>query len=97
MIRRPPRSTRTDTLCPYTTLFRSDADELDDARQLARGGEQAGRRRARRAGQQLVEDQRRRVAEQPPDDVRRQDRETGPKVFLAVSLPHGPRPRSAKL
>src|SRR3546814_12215230 len=30
MIRRPPRSTRTDTLFPYTTLFRSlvvDADE----------------------------------------------------------------------
>src|SRR3546814_2401125 len=24
MIRRPPRSTRTDTLCPYTTLFRSN-------------------------------------------------------------------------
>src|SRR3546814_20077836 len=23
MIRRPPRSTRIDTLCPYTTLFRS--------------------------------------------------------------------------
>src|SRR3546814_18287685 len=23
MIQRPPRSTRTDTLCPYTTLFRS--------------------------------------------------------------------------
>src|SRR3546814_16839224 len=23
MIRRPPRSTRTDTLCPYTTLFRA--------------------------------------------------------------------------
>src|SRR3546814_2460514 len=30
MIRRPPRSTRTDTLFPYTTLFRSfDADRLD--------------------------------------------------------------------
>src|SRR3546814_2285911 len=28
MIRRPPRSTRTDTLLPYTTLFRS----LDSAR-----------------------------------------------------------------
>src|SRR3546814_18258308 len=28
MIRRPPRSTRTDTLFPYTTLFRSvDVDE----------------------------------------------------------------------
>src|SRR3546814_8965932 len=26
MIRRPPRSTRTDTLFPYTTLFRSFAD-----------------------------------------------------------------------
>src|SRR3546814_2564201 len=26
MIRRPPRSTLTDTLFPYTTLFRSDAD-----------------------------------------------------------------------
>src|SRR3546814_3088821 len=30
MIRRPPRSTRTDTLFPYTTLFRSLAlDSLD--------------------------------------------------------------------
>src|SRR3546814_4867074 len=27
MIRRPPRSTRTDTLFPYTTLFRSTAQE----------------------------------------------------------------------
>src|SRR3546814_20001489 len=26
MIRRPPRSTRTDTLFPYTTLFRSDTE-----------------------------------------------------------------------
>src|SRR3546814_5028998 len=26
MIRRPPRSTRTDTLFPYTTLFRSSAE-----------------------------------------------------------------------
>src|SRR3546814_3316501 len=29
MIRRPPRSTRTDTLFPYTTLFRSPALVLD--------------------------------------------------------------------
>src|SRR3546814_2976394 len=40
MIRRPPRSTRTDTLFPYTTLFRSlqagdaAADLLDDSRDL---------------------------------------------------------------
>src|SRR3546814_1636561 len=28
MIRRPPRSTRTDTLLPYTTLFRSIGQQL---------------------------------------------------------------------
>src|SRR3546814_14504554 len=28
MIRRPPRSTRTDTLFPYTTLFRSEAEKV---------------------------------------------------------------------
>src|SRR3546814_20504521 len=31
MIRRPPRSTRTDTLFPYTTLFRSQLVALDQA------------------------------------------------------------------
>src|SRR3546814_14499886 len=41
MIRRPPRSTRTDPLFPYTTLFRSAAPEGDagaylrDARRAA--------------------------------------------------------------
>src|SRR3546814_8517723 len=37
MIRRPPRSTRTDTLFPYTTLFRSEEDEMSafDDRQRA--------------------------------------------------------------
>src|SRR3546814_5133383 len=29
MIRRPPRSTRTDTLFPYTTLFRSEFSQHD--------------------------------------------------------------------
>src|SRR3546814_3001369 len=29
MIRRPPRSTRTDTLFPYTTLFRSQIELYD--------------------------------------------------------------------
>src|SRR3546814_1514121 len=29
MIRRPPRSTRTDTLFPYTTRFRSDTGHRD--------------------------------------------------------------------
>src|SRR3546814_21073470 len=31
MIRRPPRSTRTDTLFPYTTLFRSTLDREREA------------------------------------------------------------------
>src|SRR3546814_13730298 len=33
MILRPPRSTRTDTLVPYTTLFRSDAQHDIDREQ----------------------------------------------------------------
>src|SRR3546814_4894982 len=32
MIRRPPRSTRTDTLFPYTTLFRSKLPEFLEKR-----------------------------------------------------------------
>src|SRR3546814_2341604 len=36
MIRRPPRSTRTDTLFPYTTLFRSDSGLGIAADQAAR-------------------------------------------------------------
>src|SRR3546814_9620370 len=34
MIRRPTRSTRTDTLFPYTTLFRSDLFETKGGRQM---------------------------------------------------------------
>src|SRR3546814_4383269 len=33
MIRRPPRSTRTDTLFPYTTLFRSAGERILDLRE----------------------------------------------------------------
>src|SRR3546814_20143509 len=36
MIRRPPRSTRTDTLLPYTTLFRSGTRTLCDAGEACR-------------------------------------------------------------
>src|SRR3546814_14162611 len=38
MIRRPPRSTRTDTLFPYTTLFRSHTNaEVRELNEEARG------------------------------------------------------------
>src|SRR3546814_1152178 len=39
MIRLPPRSTRTDTLFPYTTLFRSD--DRAGRHEQARTGDQA--------------------------------------------------------
>src|SRR3546814_7199732 len=38
MIRRPPRSTRTDTLFPYTTLFRSGRSRGWCARRPYNGG-----------------------------------------------------------
>src|SRR3546814_14112113 len=50
MIRRPPRSTRTDTLFPYTTLFRSGA--------VAR---RARTNRLRSARQDQIQDRRRAV------------------------------------
>src|SRR3546814_10964654 len=37
MRRRPPRSTRTDTLFPYTTLFRSDKGSTPAAADLIAG------------------------------------------------------------
>src|SRR3546814_20830149 len=47
MIRRPPRSTRTDTLFPYTTLFRSYEDANFRARlappPVVSGGDYADR------------------------------------------------------
>src|SRR3546814_17737554 len=37
MIRRPPRSTRTDTLFPYTTLFRSSPMRLGRCKRCSQG------------------------------------------------------------
>src|SRR3546814_20759502 len=50
MIRRPPRSTRTDTLFPYTTLFRSPPGEwrVGDGHPLERGDAVRQADRARR-------------------------------------------------
>src|SRR3546814_21174425 len=52
MIRRPPRSTRTDTLFPYTTLFRShgtlaDGDQAKALNDILRVGTSAGGARAK--------------------------------------------------
>src|SRR3546814_1876352 len=50
MIRRPPRSTRTDTLFPYTTLFRSRhaQDRQGDPRRTGQIGPRARRADAQR-------------------------------------------------
>src|SRR3546814_11156661 len=52
MIRRPPRSTRTDTLFPYTTLFRSAHPDRDDGREVAARDLQGLARRAARQRQE---------------------------------------------
>src|SRR3546814_10001635 len=58
MIRRPPRSTRTDTLFPYTTLFRSGAERraaaLDGRQCRAAIAASTPRRRAVGGGGQLL-------------------------------------------
>src|SRR3546814_4996248 len=72
MIRRPPRSTRTDTLFPYTTLFRSALSDRSAARgPLGRsaGGIHRGRRR--------LGDQRPRGALEPAARVRPRSRRSG--------------------
>src|SRR3546814_1331628 len=54
MIRRPPRSTRTDTLFPYTTLFRSEAAPLGGlARPRLPAGARPPQARGRRSGGRL--------------------------------------------
>src|SRR3546814_5063413 len=54
MIRRPPRSTRTDTLFPYTTLFRSEVAVVGHEEQaLGVGVESAHREHPRLGGHQL--------------------------------------------
>src|SRR3546814_14368656 len=82
MIRRPPRSTRTDTLFPYTTLFRSCRGEFRredmDAQQLPG-----------RAVRENVEVERR----IPPPPIA--DRSRLPPARLPDDVPPGPLPTRA--
>src|SRR3546814_3455687 len=83
MIRRPPRSTRTDTLFPYTTLFRSRADPLRQRLGVAERGQvrQALGREQRQPGQPAHEGHR---LGQHPDP--------GPGRVGARLLPEVPEP-----
>src|SRR3546814_5320268 len=64
MIRRPPRSTRTDTLLPYTTLFRSEGVQFFEDREAVppqrraaddEGREAVGPGQQRVSGEQAAE------------------------------------------
>src|SRR3546814_1195834 len=62
MMRRPPRSTRTDTLFPYTTLFRAGVPDLP-------------RRQADRRRRAAIRDHRRQVMNAPWNPARTGTRE----------------------
>src|SRR3546814_10723971 len=72
MIRRPPRSTRTDTLFPYTTLFRSDPYLLSGAPQA----NCPGRDRDTSGTWQKRKSQARHDREQPPTQALRSEEHT---------------------
>src|SRR3546814_8278508 len=55
MIRRPPRSTRTDTLFPYTTLFRSEQHPLQPHRLSEAEADQPPQAQCRQSEEQEIE------------------------------------------
>src|SRR3546814_6569582 len=80
MIRRPPRSTRTDTLFPYTTLFRSRAELFEITERHAAGKALAIKLLAARDLYLRLD--RQRVDDADPDAVKA----TGGRISLAVEL-----------
>src|SRR3546814_10759668 len=106
MIRRPPRSTRTDTLFPYTTLFRSCRGaglrrELAEAGRPqhdhgARPAPQEGRREGRDAGREGLQgrraQRRRGRGSQLPQGIRRGEAR-GPEEGAQALREPGPRDR----
>src|SRR3546814_16700197 len=95
MIRRPPRSTRTDTLFPYTTLFRSDGVEaVHDAPD---GAEQAdeGRHRANRGEEaEVAFDAVHLAIDRDPHDLADADLQRAQSLLAADQAAFGGTPRS---
>src|SRR3546814_17587523 len=105
MIRRPPRSTRTDTLFPYTTLFRSGAQALPRRHAYPRTGAARTARRRRAAPRTLARARGGRAAAAPllplrPAAADRGDRRSARRPAAAFSLapraPRGAPPRRAR-
>src|SRR3546814_3047710 len=84
MIRRPPRSKRTDTLFPYPTLFRSLARDGAPA-----GGRQRGRLPHRAQGTQDSRRRQRRPFGRPADPTPTDARKVRLDAALAVAVARG--------
>src|SRR3546814_1300503 len=88
MIRRPPRSTRTDTLFPYTTLFRSarpflrGRPDLRCGRASARSQETADRPHRSRDVQKRAE---RRMTESIANEVRSEEHTSELQSLMRIS------------
>src|SRR3546814_16377167 len=74
MIRRPPRSTRTDTPFPYTTLFRSGDEDAGDDHQLEQADEEAAMPRRRDLGDIDGGEDRRAADRQPAYEAEDEER-----------------------
>src|SRR3546814_137531 len=92
MLRRPPRSTRTDTLFPYRTLFRAERGEIEDS---FVGGE---RQHPLDAVELVLAAARAGLFEQRHAclDQRRQQRRQGGRTVSLVGVDADPRIRAAR-
>src|SRR3546814_2780916 len=96
MIRRPPRSTRTDTLFPYTTLFRSRklADFLGQFEEMLRPRIDGEADRRTSEPQRIVDAARHRLIARGRPAIRRIDLEDGrqlPRETVRPRLDHAER------
>src|SRR3546814_3615725 len=92
MKRRPPRSTRTDTLVPYTTLFRSETAQAGAAKAIDDPASPQESRALVAAATSATDDRR----ERPELDAHDDERE-GEGAVLADPSDHKPRaPRQPK-
>src|SRR3546814_7164324 len=88
MIRRPPRSTRTDTLFPYTTLFRSAVGGDHDIPRLQptlRGGEAVVLAVARDGGHRALPDDRRSRGEHALQEPRSEEHTSELQSLMRIS------------
>src|SRR3546814_6647635 len=98
MIRRPPRSTRTDTLFPYTTLFRSDSKTspaaFDKGLATACAAKEAAYRNAIMASEKAAGASAAEAEELASMDI--EDLETNTKDLYRLHMEQGTRPERSE-